>query len=327
MTKYRKIFFILVMSLLLLSSLPREVAGQQHQANRILVVDQKGSGSFRTVQSSIDAIPENNQQPTTIYIKKGVYQEKILLPKNKPYVSFIGEHQYETVLTYDDTNASSGSTTNSSSTMIRANDFYAENMTFQNTAGREAGQAVALYVSGDRAIFKRVRVLGYQDTLYATGTGRQYYENCYIEGTVDFIFGSATAVFKKAEIKSLGNGYITAASTSETQKYGYVFIDSTLKKGTAGTQSVYLGRPWRPHSAVTFLHTKMEDHIKSVGWHNWNNPDNERTARYKEYGSTGAGSSVINRVKWSNILTKNEANQITVQAVLGGTDGWNPEKR
>ncbi|AVI41230.1 MULTISPECIES: pectinesterase family protein [Bacillus] len=325
--KYGKVWIVIALSLLLLNSASLQAAGHQNQTNRVLVVDQKGNGSFRTVQSAIDAIPANNQQRVTIYIKNGVYKEKILLPQNKPYVSLIGEDQDNTILTYNDTNASTGSTTNSSSTMIRANDFYAENITFQNTAGRYAGQAVALYVSGDRATFKQIRVLGYQDTLYATGTGRQYYENCYIEGTVDFIFGSATAVFKRAEIKSLGNGYITAASTTESQKYGYVLIDSTLQKGTAAAQSVYLGRPWRPHSAVTFLNTKMDHHIKAEGWHNWDNRDNERTARYKEYGSTGAGSNLTNRVKWSSILTKNEASQITVQAVLGGADGWNPEKR
>ena len=325
--KYGKVLLVMVLSLLLFESASCHATAQKKQTNRVLVVDQKGNGSFRTVQSAINAIPANNQHPTIIYIKNGMYKEKILLPQNKPYVSLIGENQYKTILTYDDTNAKTGSTTNSSSTMIRANHFYAENITFQNTAGRHAGQAVALYVSGDRAIFKQIRVLGFQDTLYATGTGRQYYENCYIEGTVDFIFGSATAVFKKAEIKSLGNGYITAASTTESQRFGYVFIDSTLQKGTAGTQSVYLGRPWRPHSAVTFLHTKMEHHIKAEGWHNWDNRDHERTARYKEYGSIGAGSSVKDRVKWSTILTKNEASQITVQAVLRGTDGWNPEKR
>ncbi|MFS0656249.1 pectinesterase family protein [Bacillus sp. 179-C3.3 HS] len=319
--------FMLVMSFFLFHSASLEATGQQNKTNRVLVVDQKGSGSFRTVQSAIDAIPENNQQETTIYIKNGIYQEKILLPKTKPYVSFIGEDQYKTVLTYDDTNASTGSTTNSSSTMIRADHFYAKNITFQNTAGRDAGQAVALYVSGDRAMFEQVRVLGYQDTLYATGTGRQYYKNCYIEGTVDFIFGSATAVFKNAKIKSLGNGYITAASTTESQKFGYVFIDSTLERGTANPQSVYLGRPWRPHAAVTFLYTKMDDHIKAEGWHHWNNPENEKTARYQEYGSSGAGSSVTNRVTWSTILTRSEASQITVQSVLGGFDGWNPEKR
>lgn len=167
--------------------------------------------------------------------------------------------------------------------MIRANDFYAENITFQNTAGN----IMKIAISKARSIL----------------------------------------FFKRAEIKSLRNGYITASSTTESQKYGYVLIDSTLKKGTAAAQSVYLGRPWRPHSAVTFLYTKMDDHIKAEGWHNWDNRHNERTARYKEFRSTGAGSDVANRVKWSSILTKNEASQITVQAVLGGADGWNPEKR
>ena len=146
--------------------------------------------------------------------------------------------------------------------MIRANHFTQKISRFKIQLAETQGQAVALYVSGDRAVFKHVRVLGYQDTLYATGTGRQYYEDCYIEGTVDFIFGSATAVFKRAEIKSLGNGYITAASTTEAQKYGYVFIDSMLNKGTSASQSVYLGRPWRPHSAVTFLQTKWMNILK-----------------------------------------------------------------
>ncbi|MGE6629796.1 pectinesterase family protein [Bacillus sp. NPDC077027] len=324
--KYVRWSLLVVISFLLFCPISQEASAKNKLVKRLLIVDQKGSGSFRTVQAAIDAIPNHNQEPTTIFIKNGTYKEKILLPKNKPFVSFIGENKHTTILTYDDTNASSGSTTNSSSTMIQADHFHAENITFQNTAGRNAGQAVALYVSGDRAILKNVRVLGYQDTLYATGTGRQYYVNCYIEGTVDFIFGSATAVFKQSEIKSIGNGYITAASTTNTQKYGYVFIESKLTKGDIASHSVYLGRPWRPHSAVIFLHTDMGQHIKPEGWHNWNNPENEKTARYSEFGSKGPGSNISQRVRWAKILTNHEANNITVQSVLSGNDGWNPEK-
>ncbi|WP_046226510.1 pectinesterase family protein [Paenibacillus dauci] len=293
---------------------------------KTITVAQDGSGQYSKVQSAIDSIASGNKSPVTIYVKNGTYREKITFPKDKPYITLTGESATGTILTYSDTSASAGGTTNSSSTFVMSDHFTAQNITFANTAGKDAGQAVALYVRGDRAIFKNVRMLGHQDTLYTPGSGRQYYENCYIEGTVDFVFGSATAVFNNCELKSLGNGYITAASTPVEQPYGYVFLNSKLTRSSAvGNASVHLGRPWRPYSSVTYINTTMDSHIRPEGWNNWGNAANEQTARYSEYNSKGPGA-VGTRVGWSKLLSSSEAAAITISSVLAGNDGWNPAK-
>ena len=140
---------------------------------------------------------------------------------------------------------------------------------------------------GDRCIVRNCRLLGNQDTLFAAREGtRQYYKNCYIEGTTDFIFGKATAVFQGCTIKSLVNSYITAAATPDYQTYGFVFFDCTLTADPAA-QKVYLGRPWRPQAKTIFIRTGMGAHILPEGWQNWSNPANEKTVLYAEYGSTG----------------------------------------
>jgi pectin methylesterase-like acyl-CoA thioesterase len=289
-----------------------------------LVVSKSGGlGVYTTVQAAIDAIPDNNTTPRTIYVKNGTYTEKLTFPSNKPYITLMGESVTGTILSYGDTASSAGGTTNSASVFVRGKDFRAENITFRNTAGATAGQAVALYVSGDRAVFDNVRILGNQDTLYAH-SGRQYYRNSYIEGTVDFIFGGATAIFESCEIKSLGNGYVTAASTEQTTPYGYVFINSSLTRAGSLNDTVYLGRPWRPYSSVTYLNSYMDTHIHPAGWNNWGNTANESTARYAEYGNTGPGASTSARVSWSDLLNASQAAAINTHSVLAGNDGWDP---
>ncbi|MBE1441463.1 pectinesterase family protein [Paenibacillus sp. OAS669] len=290
-----------------------------------LIVDAAGgSGVYTTVQAAIDAIPVNNTTPRTIYVKNGTYNQKLTFPANKPYITLLGESAAGTILTYNDSASSAGGTTNSSSVFVYGNDFTAENITFQNTAGPAAGQAVALYVGGDRASFRNVRILGNQDTLYANGSGRQYYRDSYIEGTVDFVFGSATAVFENCELKSKNGGYVTAASTDQSKAYGYVFITSSLTTGGAGNDTVALGRPWRPYSSVTYLYTWMDTHIKPAGWDDWGNAANQSTARYKEFGSTGPGADAASRVSWAGQLTSSQAGAMSAQSVLAGSDGWDP---
>lgn len=287
-----------------------------------IVVDQKGSGQYKTVQAAINSIPANNNQQKIIYIKNGTYTEKLTI--TQPHVTLQGESATGTILSYNATNASSGSTTNSASTTVKGDYFQAKTITFRNNAGINAGQAVAFYNNADKAIYTDVRFLGYQDTLYTPGTGRQYFKNCYIEGTVDFIFGSATAVFDQCQIHSLGAGYITAASTGADTKYGYVFLNSRLTSSGTANQSVYLGRPWRPYSAVTYINTDMGAHIQPTGWDNWRDPANEATSRYYEYASKGAGANNNARVKWAKFLTNDQAKAITIQSVLAGNDQWNP---
>ncbi len=298
-----------------------------------IVVACDGSGDFRTVQEAINAVPDFRNQETRIFIKKGVYKEKLTLPASRNRVTFIGEDKNATILTYDDFAQKTNfygeeiGTTGSSSFFIFGTDFTARNLTFENSAG-PVGQAVAVRVTGDRAIFENCRFLGFQDTLYAQGRdSRQYYKDCYIEGTTDFIFGWATAVFENCEIFSKKGGhYITAASTEEKTAHGFVFINCNLT-GDAPANDVYLGRPWRDHAQTVFINTEMGAHIKKEGWHNWSKPNAEKTAFYAEYKSKGPGAATKNRVKWSKQLSAKETAEYTVQNILGGSDDWDPQAK
>lgn len=296
------------------------------------VVAKDGSGDFMTVQEAINAVPVNREKRTTILIRNGVYKEKLTIPENSRNISFIGESLEETILTYDDFTSKKSTlgenigTFGSSSIFIYGLGFEAENITFENSSG-PVGQAVAVMVAGDMVVFRNCRFLGFQDTLYTWGKiSRQYYEDCYIEGTVDFIFGSSTAVFNRCEIKSKRSGsYITAASTLENTKNGYVFMDCQLT-AEEGVTEVYLGRPWRPFAKTVFVNCLMGKHIKAEGWHNWSKPDAEKTTYYAEYGSRGEGANVAARVKWSHQLDSKQAKEYTISKVLGGSDNWNPVK-
>jgi pectinesterase len=199
-----------------------------------------------------------------------------------------------------------------------------ENLTIKNTAGR-VGQAVALHVEGDRFVAKNCAFAGNQDTLYtATNDSRQYYKDCYIEGTTDFIFGEATVVFQNCTIKSLSNSYITAASTTPRQQYGYVFFDCKLIADPAATK-VFLGRPWRPNAKTVFINTEMGSHIHPVAWDNWRNPENEKTVLYAEYNSRGEGAKIKERAKWSKQLSRKQAKKYTLARIFNSETSWVPE--
>jgi len=295
-------------------------------AMKQLIVATDGSGDFKTVQEAVDAAPSDNTEHVLIRIKPGRYKGKLVVPKNKPMVALIGDDAMTTVLTNDWNAKHLGpdgkvvGTGGSTSVLVAASDFLAENVTFENTAG-DTGQAVALSATGDRQVFRNCRLLGWQDTLYANG-GRQLYDRCYIEGHTDFIFGKATAVFDHCELRSKHGGYVTAASTGPDTPWGYIFLDCKLTAD--GDAKAFLGRPWRPNASVTFVRCQMGEHIDPRGWDNWRKAENERTARYAEYASTGLGANPTRRVKWSKQLTREGADEITVNSVLGGADGWKP---
>jgi pectinesterase len=284
-----------------------------------IVVAQDGSGDYRTVQAAFDAA----RPGTTIYVKAGVYREKLLLEKDS--ITLMGEPG--TVLVYGEhpgmVNAQGDSvnTRNSYSFRVTGNDFTARNITFRNDAGFTAGQAVAVEARGDRAVFIHDSIIGNQDILFLNSeTSRQYYRDCYIEGTTDFIFGAATAWFEHCHIHSKKNSHVTAASTPQDHAFGFVFHDCRLT-GDSALNRVSLGRPWRPYASVTYLHCWLGRHILPDGFANWNNTESYKTARYAEYADEGPGANPAARVPWSRQLTKAEADQITIKQVF---PNWNP---
>ena len=296
-------------------------------ADAIVAAD--GSGQYTTVQAAINAAPQNTTPDNvwTILVKPGVYREVVYIQREKRHMRLIGEDAATTVITYDLRAGTIGpdgqaiGTFRTPTVQIDADDFTVENLTLENTAGNP-GPALAVRVDGDRVAFRNCRFLGWQDTIFIN-RGRQYFENCYVAGAVDFIFGGATAWFENCEIHIAGNGYITAASTPPTVEFGYVFNRCRITGANPDVRT-YLGRPWRAHSATIFLRTEMSANVRPEGWHNWGRPERESTVRYAEFASTGPGASSEKRVAWAPILSERDAAAITVARVLGGSDGWQP---
>lgn len=300
---------------------------------KYIVVAQDSSGDFTTIQEAVNAVRDFSYFPVKIFIKKGVYHEKLIVPSWKTGITLQGESRDSTIITNADYTGKpvpgtpvAGKdkfvTFTSHTVLIEGDNVTVENLTIENTAGN-VGQAVALHVEGDCCIIRNCTLLGNQDTLYAGKAGsRQYYQNCYIEGTVDFIFGAATSIFRNCTIHSKKNAYITAASTTKDQQYGFVFINCKLTADSSLTK-VYLGRPWRPYAATIFMNCNLGAHILPAGWHNWDKTTNELTARYAEYKNTGRGAVTAKRVAWSHQLTDKDAKVITVTKVF---KGWDPSK-
>lgn len=264
-----------------------------------IVVDKSGKGDFTTVQDAINSVPDYRKSRTVILIKEGDYNEKIKIGPEKNNLSLIGEGNVK--LTYDDRASrhtrfgEEMGTSATASVFIYPDNFYAENIIFENPAGLNAGQAVACFLGGDKMFFKNCRFLGFQDTLYAYSRGRQYFEECYLEGSVDFIFGSSTALFNRCEIHSnRAKGYLTAPSTPQDHKHGFVFYNCKLT-ADEGCDEVWLGRPWRPYGKTAFIKCDMGSHIRAEGWHNWRKPEREKTCTFVEYANHGAGSDTSAR--------------------------------
>ncbi|TZF99179.1 pectin esterase (plasmid) [Chryseobacterium panacisoli] len=326
--------FISIFPILLLSLLSFKTA------DKTIVVSKDGKGNFTTVQQAIDAVENDSSTRTKILIKPGVYKEKITIPETKGAIVLEGENPQNTIITYDDfaskknTEGKDIGTTGSSTIFIYSNDFTARNISFENSSGR-VGQAVAVLTSGDRIAFENCRFLGNQDTLYLKGAqdwtdktkpSRNYFKNCYIEGTTDYIFGAGTAVFENCTIYSKETAsYVTAASTPQENEFGFIFINSKII-GNAKENSVYLGRPWRPFAKTVYINCEINSTIKPEGWHNWSKPDAEKTTFYAEFNSTGSGANISKRVSWSHQLTKEESKKYTAESILKGKDRWNIKK-
>ncbi|MBT1703930.1 pectinesterase family protein [Chryseosolibacter indicus] len=316
----------IVVIICIVSCLPLAIPAQVTYKKEITVAHD-GSGDFTSLQEAINSRKAFPEEYNIIRIKPGTYKEKIEVSSWLTKVRLIGEDPLTTIITFDDYSGKGGINTFTSYTVkVTGNDFYAENITFENAAGL-VGQAVAIHVEADRCVFYNCRFIGNQDTIYTGGErSRQYFKKCYIEGTTDFIFGGATALFEDCHIHSKKNSYVTAASTAEGHKFGYVFKNCTLTAAPDITK-VYLGRPWRNYAKTVFINCNLGEHIVKEGWHNWNKPDAEKTTFYAEYKSTGKGASPGTRVQWSKQLTRQEVAKYTTFNILGGIDKWKPEIR
>jgi len=290
------------------------------QYKYVFTVAKDGSGDFKYIQDAIDAMRVYPLMPITLYIKNGVYNEKIELPNTNTDVHFIGQSADSTIITFNDYSGRGKNTTFTSYTAkISGNRFIAENITFANSAG-PVGQAVALHVDADQAVFKNCRFLGNQDTIFTGGEmSRQLFTDCYIEGTTDFIFGPATAVFNNCTIRCKANSFITAASTTRGKKFGYVFMNCKIIADTS-VDKLLLGRPWRANAKTVFMNCSLPKAIAPKGWHNWDNPQNEKTVFYAEYNNTGEGNSPSTRSAWTHQLTDKESKEYTLENILGIND-------
>jgi pectinesterase len=297
-----------------------------------VVVAADGSGRYQSVQEAISAAPmgTGRQDPRwVIFVKRGTYRERIYVQRERGNILVRGEDAAGTVITFDQHANLIGpdgkpiGTYRTPTVQVDGDGMIWENLTLANSAG-PVGQALALRADGDRLVFRRCRFLGWQDTILVN-RGRHYFEDCYIEGTVDFIFGGATVYFSRCHLHQLKDGYVTAASTPDGVEHGLVFADCRLT-GADGVKS-FLGRPWRNYARTIFLRTEMSAVVRPAGWDNWGKPSAERTTFYAEYGSTGPGANPAARVPWAKPLTVADAAKLTVRAVLGGADGWDPSAR
>jgi len=321
-------------ALLLLAGLamgPGNAGGLRAQprprADAVVALD--GSGQFTSVQDAINAAPMRTAATDprwVIAIKPGIYRERVYVQRERGNILLRGDDAVRTVIT---SNLHAGipgpdgkpiGTFRTPTVQVDGDGFVAVNLTFANSAG-PVGQALALRVDGDRVAFRKCRFLGWQDTVLVN-RGRQVFEDCYIEGDVDFVFGGATAFFDHCAIHCLRDGWIAAPSTPQGAAHGMVFADCRITG--AGGARTYLGRPWRNYAQAAFLRTEMASVVRPEGWHDWKKADAQRTVFFGEFASTGPGAEAGSRVPWARQLTAAEASALSMDRVIGGNDRWDP---
>lgn len=304
-------------------------AADKYDNTDTIFVARDGTGEFRNLGEAVEVCRAFMDYKKVIYVKKGTYKEKLIIPQWLTNIEIVGEDRDNTIITYDDhANVKLPETGRGMGTFrtytikVEGSGITFKNITIENNSA-QLGQAVALHTEGDRLVFINCRLLGHQDTIYTGNAGtRLFFKDCYIEGTTDFIFGPSTAWFENSTIFSKRNSYITAASTPQDQPYGYVFNNCRLTAANDVTK-VYLGRPWRDYGYTLFMNCDMGSHIRPEGWHPWQKA-REATARYMEYNNRGEGAGTSKRVGWSRQLTKKEAAKITMENVFNIKDNWIP---
>lgn len=288
------------------------------QDKNYYTVSQDGTGDYKSIQEAINNTKAFPPERITIFIKNGIYKEKVKLHEWNSSLSLIGESTTGTVIIFDDhfkkIDLGRNSTFFTPTLLVEGNDSILKNLTVENSSG-DVGQAIAMSVNADRVSVINCKFLGNQDTLYLTGEGKYFLKNCYIEGGTDFIFGSATAYFEACEIFSKKDAYVTAASTPEGSMFGFVFNGCQFKAAN-NISKVYLGRPWRIFAKTAILNSTLGSHILPAGWENWKKPEAEKNSFYAEFNNSGKGSGIKSRVSWSHQLTKNEAKLYTKENIL-----------
>ncbi len=320
---------IIIMLTAIMAAAASATAASKYDNPDTLVVARDGTGEFRTIDEAIEVCRAFMEYHKVIYVKKGIYKEKLIIPQWLTNIEILGEDRDNTVITYDDhANIKTAErpkgigTFRTYTVKVEGSRITFKNITIENNSAR-LGQAVALHTEGDRLMFINCRLLGHQDTIYTGVAGtRILFKDCYIEGTTDFIFGPSTAWFENCIIHSKANSYITAASTPADVPFGYVFNNCRLT-ADEGITKVYLGRPWRDYGYTLFMNCELGGHIRPEGWHHWQK-ERENTARYMEYNNRGEGSKTDKRVGWGRQLTKKEAAKITMEEVFGLKDSWKP---
>lgn len=290
---------------------------QPSEADVVVAAD--GSGDYRSIQEAIDNTKSFPYQRITIFIKNGIYKEKIKVYEWNTNLNLIGEDPQETIIAYDDyfdkIDKGRNSTFHTPTLLVDATGTIVKNLRILNTAG-PVGQAIALSITADRVKVENCAIIGNQDTVYLSGANNKiYFKNCSIQGSTDFIFGQATAVFANCTIHSVSGSYITAASTPKNVDYGFVFIKCTLT-GSKDSKDVYLGRPWRYYARTVFINCHMGKHINDKGWHDWNKPESHKNSYYAEYQSSGPGANSKKRVQWSHQLTESQLANYNLEKIL-----------
>jgi pectinesterase len=311
-----------------------------------ITVAADGSGQYKKVQDAINAVPDNKTTRTVIYIKAGTYKEKIKLTSKKKMVTFLGESRDSTILTYDDYQNKVGSE-DYQSVLIEAEDFIAENITFENTIDSRLaeyttnGQAAAVKVTADRAIFYNCKITAFQDSYYLKTNTRTYVKNCVIDGTTDFIYGAGIALFENCTIRNRKNSHVTASNqTVNTNKYGFVFKNCTIVVYPGETvNNASLGRPWGNGARAVYLECAEGAHIRADGFAVWSTDttnqyyNNYKTAYFAEYKCSGDGYKPASRLSWTHQLTDTEAALYTKDQIFAANTttaitlngDWNPD--
>lgn len=322
------IYCLLFLTLTLHLTLNAQTLEEQLGESIDIVVDIAGNGDYQSISEALNAVPDNSTSGTIMFIRNGKYLEKVEIPSTKKNLTIVGQDIDKTVISYDDYSGSGEiyngilnykgqeiGTSTSHTLYIAPENFLLLNLTVENSAGR-VGQAVAINLHGDRQTLAYCRILGNQDTFYTWGDGRFYIVNSYIEGNVDFIFGRGVAYFENCLIVSnRSNSDITAASTDENWKFGYVFSDSKLD-GLPAVSGVTMGRPWKPFSQTVFMNSELGDHMHADGWSEWGGNNNHETAFYAVYNNTGPGSQPDSYLDWTHVLSQSEASKYTIENIF-----------